>query len=570
MLKHYRLFFLLVALGLGGCATYGQGVTSAVQDLQKGDYAASEAGFKKALKPDGDDRLLYNLELAVVKHLEGDFNASNDYLETAQKIAEDLETVYMNDTVKAMMSNPRQSPYPGADFERVFINYYKALNYFGLAQQATSTDARETALENANIEARRLIIRLNDLNARQGNYKAENEEEGTFTKLMKIFSLLNGNLIDMDAIKYRDDAMAHYLAGLSFEMSGEFDDARISYQKAAESYDRGYTKQYRLDKDMGAQAWFDVVRMMRKTRDFDGEWQNLAKKKLSKEQQAELNKWDDKKAQLVVLEHKGIAPQRKEMNLILSVDPAKRALALTPVGFTSDSYALAWFYLLYADKGILDAVANYLDATEVGYMLSSFTKTVGMGPAFDTAQQIGLLDAISSGLRVTVPYYEPVKALGESDLSVDGHNYKMLKSSNPALMGIQEQMTRAGMDINMALARAAVKALAADQLKHAGGNAGLLLSFAGKLTMQAIDAAETRNWLLLPQDIRVRRVLVEPGEHQLKLSSQMPSGTHYNTKNVTLNAGDIHLWRVRVLPPVQDPKAKKSATGELLQTTATN
>jgi hypothetical protein len=411
---------------------------------------------------------------------------------------------------------------------------------------------------------------LNDLNARQGNYKAENEEEGTFTKLMKIFSLLNGNLIDMDAIKYRDDAMAHYLAGLSFEMSGEFDDARISYQKAAESYDRGYTKQYRLDKDMGAQAWFDVVRMMRKTRDFDGEWQNLAKKKLSKEQQAELNKWDDKKAQLVVLEHKGLAPQRKEMNLILSVDPAKRALALTPVGFTSDSYALAWFYLLYADKGILDAVANYLDATEVGYMLSSFTKTVGMGPAFDTAQQIGLLNAIGSGLRVTVPYYEPVKALGESDLSVDGHSYKMLKSSNPALMGIQEQMTRAGADINMALARASVKALAADQLKHAGGSAGLLLSFAGKITMQAIDAAETRNWLLLPQDIRVRRVLVEPGEHQLKLSSQMPTGMQYNDKSVTLNAGDIHLWRVRVLPPVQDPKAKKSATGELLQTTATN
>ena len=54
----------------------------------------------------------------------------------------------------------------------------KALNYFGLAQQkATSTDARETALENTNIEARRLIIRLNDLNARQGNLKAETKKK---------------------------------------------------------------------------------------------------------------------------------------------------------------------------------------------------------------------------------------------------------------------------------------------------------------------------------------------------------------------------------------------------------
>ena len=81
-----------------------------------------QPGFKKALKPDGDDRLLYNLELAVVKHLEGDFNASNDYLETAQKSPKTSKPS-MNDTVKAMMSSPRQSPYPGADFEQVFISY---------------------------------------------------------------------------------------------------------------------------------------------------------------------------------------------------------------------------------------------------------------------------------------------------------------------------------------------------------------------------------------------------------------------------------------------------------------
>ena len=134
-----------------------------------------------------------------------------------------------------------------------------------------------------------------------------------------------------------------------------------------------------------------------------------------------------------------------------------------------------WFYLLYADKGILDAVASYLDATEVGYMLSSFTKTVGMGPAFDTAQQNGTLDADWLRTARYRAYYEPVKALGESDLNVDGHNYKMLKSFQPALMGIQEQMTRR-YGYQYGFGARCGESLWPPISSNAGGNAGLLLS----------------------------------------------------------------------------------------------
>lgn len=565
MSSRLRTLAVVLVVFLSGCATYGKGMDGAITDLQQGNYQASRITIKAALKDDGNDRLLYNLELAVVEHLAGNFDASNDYLETAQKIAEDLETIYLRNSVKAMMSNPRQEPYAGAEFEVVFINYFKALNYFALAQQSASQDAYETALENANIEARRLIIRLNDLNSRKGNYKAEGEEEGLFTTLVKIFSVLNGNLIDMDSIQYRDDAMAHYLAGLSFEMNAQWDDARISYQKAAQSYDRGYAKQFRLGQEMGAQAWFDVVRMMRVSGSFEGDWQRLASQKLSKAQQDELKNWRSDQAQVVVIEHKGLAPQRKEMNLVLSVNPHAKAFELRPFGLTENAVSLAWFYLLYADKNWKDALANYLDATEVGMYFSTFTKTVGLGPLYRTASDVGLLTAIGSGLRVTVPYYEPVKALGESQLQVGGKHYTMFKASNPALMAIQNQMVHAGNDINLALSRAALKAITADQLKHAG-NYGGLLAMAGKLTMQAIDAAETRNWLLLPQDIRIRRVLVEPGEQTLVLSSAMPTGTQTHEKALNLKAGEITLWNVRVLPAVTQQGAKKTtAVSQLKQ-----
>ena len=375
---------------LSGCATYGAGLTGAIEDLQKGDYVASEAKLQKALKPTGGDRLLHYLELGVVKHLQGDFVASNALLETAGQIAEDMETTLMSDLLLTLMSNPRQGPYPGADFEKVFINYYKALNYFGLAQIAQTDADRQAALDGARIESRRLIIRLNDINSRKGNFKeAADEEQQTFTQLLKLFSALQGNLVDMDRIKYRDDAMAHYLTGITFEMNREYDDARISYQRAAEAYEKGFAKQYRLDDGVTEQAWFDTVRMMRLAGGYDAEWRRLANKKLSKARRAELNQWTRDKAQVIVVEHKGLAPHRKEMNLELSANPNLQALQLRPYFHGNDQAQLAWFYVLYADKGILDAVSNYLDAVEVGYVLNSFTKNREHRPAVANRRRTG-------------------------------------------------------------------------------------------------------------------------------------------------------------------------------------
>lgn len=547
------LVLILPVVIISGCATYGAGVNGAIQDVQKGDYAASEAKFKQALNPSGNDRLLYNLELGVVKHLEGDFNASNALLDKAERIAEDLETTSITSSMATLMSNPRQGPYGGADFEKVFINYYKALNYFGLAEQATDRNDYLNALDGARIEARRLIIRLNELKNRKGSYSEQkSKDEQTFTQLLKIFQKLQGNLVDMDKLQYRDDAMAHYMTGISFEMNGEYDDARISYQNAAQAYEDGYASQFRLGNDMTEQAWFDTVRMMRWAGGYDTEWRALAKKKLSTARQAELNDWSKDKAQVVVLEHKGLAPQRKEMNLDLSVNPALQALQIRPYFYGNSGPELAWFYVLYADKNIFDAITNYLDAVEVGFMFNRFTKTVPIGPLWNTADDIGLITAIGESMRITVPYYEPVKPLGESILRIDGRAEPMIKSANPALMAIQEQMVHAGTDIQLALARSSLKAIAAQSLaQNAGGSYASLLASVGKITAQLTDAAETRNWLLLPSDIRVRRVLLEPGEHQLVLDSQLYGGQRQSAQqSVSLQAGDIRLWRVRTLPPV--------------------
>lgn len=564
MIPSQRMLLLCLLLhvfvySLSGCATYGMGAREAISHMRQGDFAASETALKEHIKPTGNDRLLYHMELGVIKHLQGQYKESNQLLEKAERIAENLETTYLTDSLVVMMSNPRQGPYGGLDFEKVFINYYKAINYFSLASQAATQTERFNALDGARIEARRLTMRLNELNDRKGTYSAVlNEEQSLFEDLLGVFKLLHGNLLDLDRLQYRDDAMSHYLTGISYEMNDEYDNARISYRKAAESYELGFAKQYRLGSKITEQAWLDVIRMMRSAGGYEQQWKKLAKQKLTSRSRSTLAQWNQKGvAQLIVLEHKGLIPERKEMNLNLSVNPRLKTLEVQPYIIGNDKHQLAWFYLLYADKGLADIMTDFLDYSSEGWFYGiNFTHRIPLGPLWYQAERIGLTDVIGDFMRITVPYYEAPKKQEPTTLKVAGKDYSMIKASCPAQIAIQEQMVNSGKDIQRALARASLKALAAvkigdaakgvKQLESLGG----LISAVGQIAAQLTEAAETRNWLTLPAEIRIRRIPLPAGEHEAYLDSLFNKGQHKRLKKImTLKAGDIHLWQVRTLAP---------------------
>ncbi|MCY0964930.1 hypothetical protein [Parathalassolituus penaei] len=539
--------FLLVLFA--GCATYGSGINKVLDDVNRGDLVSSENELKKALKPDGSDALLYYLELGAIQQMQGNYRDSNASFDQAEAIAEKLETVSVSAKVLEMMSNPRQGPYRGATHEKVLINYYKAINYLQLAASADSKQQRQELLEGARVESRRILVRLNDLESQIGSYEQLKDDEASlFGQLMNIYGTLMGNLFDMDELRYREDAMAYYLTGLSFEMNGELDDARISYEQAAHSYEDGFAKQFRLGSDITAQAWFDVVRVMRQSGNYENEWRALAEAKLTQEQRDQLASWDGK-AQLVVIEHKGNVPQLEELNLEIWANPALQAFQIQPYLTTFDLDAWAWFYVLYADKGLFNIITGYLDGTRNNRWFTPFVHTELLGPGWQVVQSIGLDRAIGNSMRVTVPYYRFMPRQGDSTLITDGKTLPMIKASSPAQIALQEKLVSSTTDIRTALARASMKALTASEVGSKFDSSGLL-ALVGKLAAQLTEAAETRSWLLLPAEIRIRRVALEPGEHQLTLNSKLDMGKiASNSTQVSVQAGDIRLWEVRALAP---------------------
>jgi hypothetical protein len=550
------LILVILTAYLTGCATYGQDMHKGLQLVKQEQYSQAAIFIEKALDPTVNDSLLYYTELGVVHHLAGDYQKSNQLLNTADRIAEDLYTKSVSDIIVTAMSNPRQGPYRAANFERVLINYYKALNFLMLAVSADSRSAKADALEGARIETRRMDLILSSIEYKEGSYQEQaDSEKSMFSKLMRVFNKLTGEIIDRDKIVYRNDAFGHFLAGTIYEKNKEYDDARIAYQKAATLYEDGYQKQYNLDRTMTEQAWFDTIRMMQKAGGWKNQWPKLSQDKLTQGKRLELKEFNNK-GHVLVIEHTGMVPERKEMNMIFYADPNTRQIAVSPILSGDPATQLDqrfWFFALYADKGITDLLSAVYEERVVASLVQfGLTKREYLGPLWDVADDLGLLEIMKQGLRVTVPYYgvTSFKLPKSSMLMVNGQNEDMIIGQSLVHIAVQQQLLTATGDLQEAMAREAFKGLTAAKVASLVGNgnaqAEAIFSFLGKITTAATSSSETRNWLTLPGQIRVKRIALEQGLHELKLSSQLSDGhvkTHTNSVNI--QKGEMTVWKIR-------------------------
>ena len=118
-------------------------------------------------------------------------------------------------------------------------------------------------------------------------------------------------------------------------------------------------------------------------------------------------------------------------------------------------------------------------------------------------------------------------------------------------MGLNEQLLNANSDIQLALARGAFKALTAQKAGElAGGQFGGLLASVGKIAGQLSDAAETRNWLMLPYEVRVTRIPVDAGSYTVDVNSVVHKGLPAikQSQQVIVQEDEVQLLQVRSMP----------------------
>ncbi len=555
------IFTILMSVG---CATYKGGTKKAFDAVEKGNYPVAIKEMKNSLKPQGKNRLLYYLEIGLLKHLNGEYKASNHLLTQAAQIAEDLETVRVSDQLGAALTSPRLTSYAGTKYERALIHYYKALNYVFLSENNAAE--KEALLEGARIESRKVDIMLTALRNEEGTFEEVNDKKKSLlSKALKLFDALNGDFLDEDMLVYREDAFMRYITGVIYEKNGEYDDARISYQQAAKLYEKGYQAQYHLGNGISEQAWFDVVRMMQWAGGYENDWPQLADSKLSDDKRKELDSYKKGTAQLIIIEHLGMIPAREELNLMLTLDEKAKELIVKPVLVGSEQQKhdqLAWFYAMYSDKGWINLISNVQEGGLEQAIDREYSKRIGLGAAWTVAETIGLPKAVGTeGMRITVPYYRPyIAPYGESVLWVDGREARTLVAAQSlSQLALQEQLLGAGSDLQQALARELVKAIFAKKVSGLAGDAGQALSFITKVVNTATSQAETRNWLTLPQAIKITRLPLAEGKHSIKLVTKNASNSGIFSQSqyeIELNKGQIYVIRDRTIRGVHGSSSK--------------
>jgi hypothetical protein len=449
-----------------------------------------------------------------------------------------------------------QGDFQPTGFERVYINFFKSLNYLALAEQAKSRQERQSLLDAALVESRRIDLKLNEIAALNPSYEDIDGANKAF--LSKAVDWLSGFYtgdINSDDYVYRDDAWARYMEGLQYEISGEYDDARIAYQASANLYDKGYTKQYNLPKDTGQRAWLDTIRMMKKAGGWQSEYPSLAKEKLNKKYQALLADYDKKPAEIIVLEEQGFVPERKELNLMLYASPQSYSLVLEPLytGTHQDANnASRWFSMVYADQGLLNLFANYQAGGAWNTFAGVFTKRIILGNAgWRSLRSVGIDKMLSEApVRIAVPYYDPVvldstKTKLSSSLATSGASkHNSVRMTSLADITMQVQLSQASRDIYETLLRELLRNYLAYKVSSEvqDETASLLLGFVGKIAVLASASSETRNWSTLPAQIRLTRQAADTGLQSLNYQT---NGRNFTLDPFELNKNQIKVWNIR-------------------------
>lgn len=155
------------------------------------------------------DRVLYFLDLGLLYHYSRNVQKSNDVLTRAEESIDELYTSSISKGAASLLLNDNVMDYDGEDYEDVYLNVFKALNYLHQHQ-----------FDPAFVEVRRINNKLTHL---KDKYNKIAEEYNKSDDAKKKFTVATN--------QFNNSALGRYLSMLMYRAEGKYDDARIDLQE---------------------------------------------------------------------------------------------------------------------------------------------------------------------------------------------------------------------------------------------------------------------------------------------------------------------------------------------------
>jgi len=131
------------------------------KNIYLGNYQAAisqiESSKEKVYKE--KDKVLYYLNLGILYHYADEYEKSNELLTKAEFAIEDLFTKSASKIATSILLNDNALDYSGEDYEDIYLNIFKALNYIKLNE----TDASFVEINRINLKLNKLDDKYKDL-----------------------------------------------------------------------------------------------------------------------------------------------------------------------------------------------------------------------------------------------------------------------------------------------------------------------------------------------------------------------------------------------------------------------
>lgn len=262
---------VILIVCLSSCATYYDKIIQFHSQLDAQDYTAAEKSLhNNKFINRKRNRALFCLEAGKLYHLQHNFDSSNYYFNLADILMDEKNNI--KNLAGEILINSEQTTYTGEDFEKVMLQYYKALNYYYLGKK-----------EDAIVEARRMNLRLMDLGNKRGDEKR----------------------------KYKNDAFGQWFMGVLYESNNDINNAFIAYRNAAELYEKNDNKYYgvaipeQLKKDVIRSAYYNGFN--EQAHEFEEKW-NL-----------HFALPEKRESELVLILENGVAPVKQENDVVFTL-----------------------------------------------------------------------------------------------------------------------------------------------------------------------------------------------------------------------------------------------------------
>lgn len=437
--KHRSVWIAVAMAGalamLSGCATYYQKNLEFQEAFANGNLEHANKLLDKDKKAgEGRNRLLYFMKKGVLLQMMGQYEESNKYLEQAYIFVEDYRKNYSLEAL-SLISNPTVKTYPGEDHEKVLIHYYKALNYLKLRQPGKAI-----------VEAKRLNNRLNLMNDRYENRPN----------------------------RYADDAFAHIIMGIAYEMDGDINNAFIAYRNAYNTYRKSYSS------DFGVTAPEQLKQDLLRTAYLNGFGEEL--RQYEREFGYEYQHSSTQSGELLFFWHNGLGPVKSEWSINFTIIKGDAGV----VTFVNEEYGMNFAF----------PVPNNSEG----------------GNGFGDLKLV----------RVAFPKYEsrpPYYSHAELKLN-QNEIYPLEEAENIDAIARSVLQDRLLREMANALLRLATKQAAEYALRQENQDAGAALSILNALS----EKADTRNWQTLPYSIAYSRVPLQKGSNNIKLITHTDQG----------------------------------------------